>query len=125
MSQAQVQLPQMREEIIAAVRALSDPDHQRQVWIERRYPHPGYYDDLTLNLNVLYDDTLVLEDPEAAIGTTLRDTAEAQKMQQLADRLDEILNSVGPAEGDATYIGHRLWPLVVEAAREAYATLTR
>ncbi|MDT0469123.1 SCO4402 family protein [Streptomyces gibsoniae] len=121
----QVRLPQMREQIISAVHALSDPDHQRRVWIERQYPHPGYFDDLTLNIHILYDDTAVLDDPSAAIGTTLRDASEAQAMHRLADRLDEILDALEPETDDASYLGHPLWPGVVEAAAQAHAALTR
>ncbi|EST19957.1 SCO4402 family protein [Streptomyces roseochromogenus] len=121
----QVRLPQMREQIIAAVHALSDPDHQRRVWIERQYPHPGYFDDLTLNVHILYDDTAVLDNPSGAIGHTLRDASEAQTMQRLADRLNEILDALDPEADDAAYLGHQLWPGVVEAAAQAHASLTR
>ncbi|WP_369386269.1 hypothetical protein AB5J72_00550 [Streptomyces sp. CG1] len=121
----QAQLPQMREQIISAVQALSDPDHQRRVWIERQYPHPGYFDDLTLNIHILYDDTAVLDHPSAAIGTTLRDASEAQAMQSLADRLDEILDALEPEADDAAYLAHPLWPGVVEAAAQAHAALAR
>ncbi|OIJ97375.1 hypothetical protein BIV23_31220 [Streptomyces monashensis] len=115
----------MREQIISAVQALSDPDHQRRVWIERQYPHPGYFDDLTMNIHILYDDTAVLDDPSAAIGTTLRDASEARTIQCLADRLDEILDALEPEADEAAYLGHPLWPGVVEAAAQAHAALTR
>nr|BFD88403.1 hypothetical protein StreXyl84_78040 [Streptomyces sp. Xyl84] len=120
-----VSLPQMREQIVSALHALADPDHQRRVWIERQYPHPGYFDDLTLNINILYDDTAVLDDPSAAIGTTLRSTSEAQVMQRLADRLNEVLDAVDPEAEDSAYLRHPLWPGIVEAATQAYAALTQ
>ncbi|RCH61741.1 hypothetical protein DT019_36535 [Streptomyces sp. SDr-06] len=80
-NRAQVTLPQMRVEAISALRALSDPEYQQQVWIDRTYSKANFYDDFTLNVNLLYDDTTVLAGPEAALGYTLASQAEVTAME--------------------------------------------
>ncbi|MFF3541555.1 hypothetical protein ACFYXD_06795 [Streptomyces platensis] len=118
-------LPAMRREIISAVRALSDSDYQQRVWIDRIYPHADFFDDFTLNVNTLYDDTTVLDDPAAALGRTLADDAEVEAMQCLAGRLDEILDTVGREADDIAFLQSPLWSGVVTAAQEALRLLDR
>ncbi|MFI5520503.1 hypothetical protein [Streptomyces platensis] len=120
-----VQLPEMRQEIISAVKALSDSDYQQRVWIDRIYPHADFFDDFTLNVNTLYDDTTVLDDPAAALGQTLADDAEVEAMQCLADRLDEILDAIGRDADDIAFLRSPLWSGVVTAAQEALRVLGR
>ncbi|MEU4205818.1 hypothetical protein AB0B15_40545 [Streptomyces sp. NPDC045456] len=124
MSQTEVQFPEMRERVISAVRRLSDPQYQQKVWINKEYPHAGYYDDFTLTYNSL-QDTAVLDDTTAAIGITLASSAEAVAMQHLADHLDDILDTVGGQAPDSVFLTSPLWGSVVEAARHTLKALTR
>ncbi|MGX1887569.1 SCO4402 family protein [Streptomyces sp. NPDC055287] len=119
-----VKLPEMRAEIISALRALSDTGYQKRVWIDRDYPHPDYYDDFTLNVNVLYDDTTVLADPEAALGYTLTSEAEVRVMKTLADVLGNTLSQVGREATDAEFLASPCWPQVVATATRALSVLT-
>ncbi|MFD8814564.1 hypothetical protein ACFV23_24505 [Streptomyces sp. NPDC059627] len=73
----------MRQNVICAVRALSDEAHQTCVWIWQVYPVGACFDDFALNLNILYDDTLVLEDPVASLGTVLASRQEAAAPAEL------------------------------------------
>lgn len=124
MSREFVNLPEMRKEIISAVKALSDTDYQQRVWIDQIYPHADFFDDFTLNVNVLYDDTTVLDDPAAALGQTLANDTEVAAMQQLAGRLGDILDSVGRDADDLAFLQSPLWSGVVTAAQEALRVLT-
>ncbi|MFF4739328.1 hypothetical protein ACFY2W_26105 [Streptomyces sp. NPDC001262] len=117
-----VQLPEMRSEVISAVRALSDPEYQQRVWVDRQYPHPGYFDDFTLNVNIL-DDAAVLENPYAAIGFTLASVEEARAMEQLANSLNEVLTSVGSQSTDSAFLASPYWGNVVAAANHALHAL--
>lgn len=119
-----ITLPEMRAEIIESVRALADPAYQRRVWIDREYPSPDYYDDLTLTVNILYDDTTVLADPRAALGRTLSSAAEVEVMSRLADELTRALDEVGRDRPDEEYLASAVWPSVVEAASAALEVLT-
>ncbi|MEU8470165.1 hypothetical protein AB0F30_19980 [Streptomyces sp. NPDC029006] len=119
-----VSLPEMRRNVIAAVRALADEEYQRKVWVDRIYPREGYYDDFDMNLHILFDDTLVLEDPEAALGTVLRSVVEVDAMATLASALDALLAEEGENKTDAEYISSPMWAPVLRAASVARDALT-
>lgn len=114
-----VRFPDMRREVIEALQALSDPEYQRRVWVDRNYPQPGFYDDLTHNINVLYDDTSVAEDPQGQIGLTLENAEEVAAMERLTAVLDPILDSLPTKIDDGAVISLPDWGAVVRAAREA------
>ncbi|MDH6221681.1 SCO4402 family protein [Streptomyces pseudovenezuelae] len=119
-----VDFPEMRENILSAVRALSDSEYQDRVWVRREYPQEGYFDDFSLNLNILFDDTLVLEEPTLALGKTLRSQEEVAAMTELAERIELVLKTEGSDRSDAEYMESRHWPGVVESASRAYLILT-
>jgi len=121
----EIKFPDMRRDVLDAVRALADPEYQRRVWLERRYPHEGFFDDFTLNVNTLYDDTQVLENPHQALGDILRTTKEVAAMEDLAQALDALFDRLGTELSDEEYVGAPEWELVVRAAREALAELER
>lgn len=114
-----IKYPEMRNQVIEVLRALSDPEYQQRVWVDRKYPHENFYDDLTHNVNVLCDDTRVAEAPYDQIGITLNDSVEAESIEVLAAQLTRILDSAGPDESDASIISRPEWNGVVVAAREA------
>ena len=120
-----IRFPEMRRNVISAVRALADGEYQRRVWIERIYPNEGYYDDFTLNLNILYDDTLVLDDPVSTLGTVLRSESEVVAMVELGSAIDEALRLEGDGKVDADYLASPSWAAVLRAASAAYETLTQ
>lgn len=118
-----VRFPQMRAEVVEAVRALADPDYQEQVWLRREYPRPGYFDDLSTNITTLYDDTRVLEDPYRTVGSVLRSGHEAAALEPLAAVLDAMFADLGTDADDSTYLLSEHWPKVVAVAREAFSVL--
>ncbi|MGW1878755.1 SCO4402 family protein [Streptomyces sp. NPDC001975] len=118
-----VEFPDMRENVISAVRALADREYQERVWIQRIYPEDGYFDDFTLNINILYDDTLVLEDPASALGTILSSQQEVAVLTVLRSALDELLEREGTNKSDAEYLASPLWSAVVDSASAAYRIL--
>lgn len=113
-----VRYPEMRVQVLSAVDALADREYQQRVWIEQIYPHEKYYDDLDLNIHILYDDALVLPDPTAALGQILASRAEVDTFRILAARLDPIINELGNAP-DSEYLSHVGWPGVVDAAKSS------
>ncbi|MER7182680.1 hypothetical protein ABT404_24920 [Streptomyces hyaluromycini] len=115
-----VRFPEMRQNVISAVRALSDKAYQMRVWIGRDYPGEGYFDDFAMNLSILYDDTLVLDDPVASLGTVLASRQEAAALAGLGSALDELLGREGTGRSDAEYVASPLWGAVVESAAVAY-----
>ncbi|MFF4034157.1 hypothetical protein ACFYZ2_31145 [Streptomyces sviceus] len=118
-----VEFPEMRENVLSAVRAFSDVEYQNRVWLRREYPHEGYFDDFSLNLNILYDDTLVLEDPVSALGKVLRSHEEVSAMAELAEGIDSVLREEGYGRSDAEYLRSPYWAGVLTAAFRAYSVL--
>ena len=119
-----VRYPEMRNDIIDALRALADRTYQQRVWVDRIYPRPGYYDDLTHNINVLYDDTLVAEDPSSQVGVSLKDGREVAAIEALKEILDPILDSISPDDSDLDVISRPDWTNVVIAAGNAIRVLS-
>lgn len=118
-----IRYPQMRAEVIEAVRSLADPHYQNRVWIRREYPHEGFYDDLTATVNTLFDDTSVLDDPAASVGVVLHQD-ETEAMRALAAVLSPLVDELAGAS-DAAYLAHPAWADVVSRAKAAYAALRR
>ncbi|MFG3297150.1 hypothetical protein ACGF3G_51370 [Streptomyces sp. NPDC048179] len=119
---ADVEFPEMRENVLSAARALGGADNQDRVWIRREYPHAGYFDDFSLNLNIVFD-TLVLEDSASTLGKILRSDEEVSAMTELAERVNLVLEREGSDRIDAEYVRSRYWPGVLQAASRAYSVL--
>ena len=114
-----VRYPEMRAQIVESIQALADRSYQKRVWVDRIYPHPGFYDDLTHNVNVLYDDTEVASDPYSQVGVTLESQEEAAAIEAIANAFNPILDSVDPKAVDAEILAMPEWDNVVRAARNA------
>lgn len=112
----EVAFPEMRNEVIAALRSLSDPVHQA-VWWGRSEEGVDYYDDLTLNVNTLYDDCQVLPSPESAVPDVLFD-ADVPALRPVGDALGPMVKDLGNRP-DADYLADPRWESVVAAAKEA------
>jgi len=111
-----VGFPAMRDEVIAALGSLADPQHQQLRWGVNE-PGVNYYDDLTLNIHVLYDDSQVLPNPSAALGAVLHDE-EVDAFLALHTALEPLLDELGDRP-DRDYIADPRWPSVIAAARAA------
>lgn len=108
-----VKYPEMRSEVVEAVRALSDPGYQHSQW-GRYEDGVNYYDDLTLNIHVLYDDSMVLPDPHVAVPDVLHES-EVSVFAALEQALGPMIKDLGD-EPDSAYISDPRWRAVVEAA---------
>lgn len=118
---SEIRFPEMRNEIVRAVKALADPEYQWSAWIRRELP-PGEYDEFTHRIHILYDDTQVLEDPDAAIGVYLRSQSEANAMRKLAQAIDSLFNELGTELSDEEYLRAPGWSSIVEAANAAFSS---
>ena len=118
-----VEYPAMRNEIIGALEALSDPEYQQRVWVERRFPSPTYYDDFDMAIHTLYDDTGIGDDVRSQIGSTLRDETEASLMQDVISALEEVFAECRDDTDFETIRTSRSWPSVVSTAAAALTRL--
>ncbi|WP_446222916.1 SCO4402 family protein [Nocardia sp. IBHARD005] len=119
-----VQFPEMRASVLSAVAALADHEYQQRIWLEHRYPHENFYDDLDERIHALYDDCAVLPDPRRAISTILIDNEELGALVELDRVLSLLIDDLGVAP-DSVYVGDARWGDVMKAAREALVAMTR
>jgi hypothetical protein len=110
-----VQFPEMRLQVVAALQSLSDPRRQKK-W-GKVEDGVNYYDDLTLNVNILYDDCQVLPDPSLSIGSILYSN-EVEVLHAVHEALNPLLNDLGEKPDD-DYLADPQWPTVILAAKEA------
>ncbi len=95
-----------------ALAAFSDRDYQERVWVPRNYPHLNFYDDLTQNVHVLYDDSQVLPDPESRGRWVLLPGDELDRLRALDSVLGPMIDELGEAP-DAAYLQDPRWPSVI------------
>jgi hypothetical protein len=112
----QIEYPEMRLEIIAALKSLSNPAHQRTRWGQVE-EGTDYYDDLGLNVHILYDDCEVLPSPDLAVGSLLL-PPEVPAFLALHHALDPMITEHGDRP-DSHYLADPRWPDVVSAATVA------
>ncbi len=63
-----VQFPDMRRQVISALASLADTEYQERSWVRKIFPAENYYEDLRLEVNVLYEDFMVLPSPADSVG---------------------------------------------------------
>ena len=114
-----IKLPEMRLEVIAALESISDPLRQER-W-GRVEEAVNYFEDLTLNVNILYDDCMVLPEPQSAVPDILRQE-EVSALTKLDRVLDPMIRELGDRP-DVAYTSDKRWPSVMEAAATALAVM--
>lgn len=82
-----------------------------------------FYDDLSLNVHVLYDDCIVLPEPRSAVGTVIH-SEEVPAFLELERVLGPMLDDLGGA-ADEVYRTDPRWPTVVRAAGQALVVMKR
>ena len=115
-----IEFPWMRSQIIDTVRSLSDPMHQCTKW-GRYDPIEHYYDDLDINIHILYDDTTVVPNPELSISSLLYES-EVPALRALDTVLGPLIDDLGDAP-DEIYLADPRWPSVIHAAANALAAM--
>jgi hypothetical protein len=119
----EAEFPRMRDEVMFSLACFSDRRYQEQVWL-RREGGPEYFDDLTLIINILYDDCQVLPNPELRIGSVLLPSDEIERLAVLHVTLGALIDELGEME-DAAYLSDPRWAHVVEASAAALAAMVR
>ncbi|MCF6387911.1 hypothetical protein L2K20_13100 [Mycobacterium sp. MBM] len=115
-----VKFPAMRQQTMTALAGLADREYQQRVWVAREYPREGFYDDLTLNVNTLYD--MVLPDPQARLGVVLLNETEVALLSALEQVLGPLVDDLRDAP-DQQYLSDPRWNDVVNAAGSALSAM--
>lgn len=111
--------PEMREELLHAIRSLADVEYQRKAWVKHELPPPKY-DCFDFVIHFIYDDTRLAEDPEGAIGLFVKDEQEVQLIKAVVRALERVFDALGMEATDEEYISSREWSNVLEAASQAW-----
>lgn len=114
-----IQLPEMRLQVISALESLSEPS--RQVRWGQVEEGVNYYDDLTLNVHILYDDCMVLPEPGGVVPSVLL-AEEVPAFLELERHLGPMISDLGDLP-DADYLSDSRWPGVIQAAGAALAAM--
>ena len=114
-----VKYPKMREELLETLRSLADREYQHKVWLEGDYPQEIECDSFDEVVHFLYDDTVLAENPDAAIGVIIEDEKEARLISAVCQAIDLVFEALGTGVSDEEYITSSEWTMVVEATLKA------
>lgn len=114
-----VKYPKMREELLETLRSLADREYQHKVWLEGDYPPEIECDTFDEVVHFLYDDTVLAENPDAAIGVIIENEKEARLMSAVCQAIDLVFEVLGTGVSDEEYIKSAEWTMVVEGALKA------
>ena len=109
-----IAFPAMRGDVEDAIQALADPNIQDRWGMYDA--DRNYYDDLTMNLNILFD-CRVFPNPWAAIDAVIS-AREAEPLAELWTTFQPLLLDLGDRP-DLDYLTDPRWPKVVAAASRA------
>lgn len=116
--------PSMRWAVLDALASLADEEYQRQIWIGSSTSTRDVFDDLSLNVNILFDDCEVLPDPERALGAVLVPGDDLGRLRRLGEVLSSLIDRHGN-EPDIKYLNDTEWKEVIRLAGLALAAMVR
>jgi len=114
--------PKIREELINAMKTLSDLNYQEEGWVNNNLPN-GRHDTFDQRIHFLYDDNLYADDINAEIGDTIKNENEAKVVSDVIYEIDTIFKIYGKNLTDKEYINLPEWKNVLSSARKAYQYL--
>jgi hypothetical protein len=117
--------PEMRSELLIALRGLSDLTYQKNVWIEHQSFSGITHDEFDYTVHFIFDDTCLAKNAFDAIGLFLKNEDEAEAIRKLVLALEVIFERYGTELGDAAYIATPEWLDVLKTAASAYLMLSR
>lgn len=118
-----MQYPEMREELVGYLKALADPDYQREAWLDKKFPPGIQYDCLDFTIHFIYDNTDLAADPESLVGVILKDQVEVDAIKVVTTRLNKMFEKLGVELTDFEYLQSPYWGEVVVSAKEALKTI--
>ncbi|TQV80811.1 SCO4402 family protein [Denitrobaculum tricleocarpae] len=111
--------PNMRDELIDCLEALSDHEYQRAAWVRGELPPGIDFDDMNETLHFLYDDTRLSENSDHYIGVFLRNREETAAVDKLVDAIEAFFQKYNTEMTDGEYIEKPEWQSVLASAKAA------
>lgn len=125
MKTSELEFPWIREELIRCLRALADREHQRTIWVEKKYERPVQFDSFDDCVHFLFDDTTLSESIDRYLGVALYNAEEAHAVTAVIRALDHVFDVHGLTLPDETYTQAREWEAVVRESDDALKLLSR
>ena len=120
-SRADVKFPWGRWDIMLSLAGLADPDYQRTVWLSETFD-PNLFDNFDEVVHLLYDDRQVFPEPTDAIGFTLVDGLEIERLRRLEQALTPLIDELGDVP-DSVYMSDPRWAAVMALAAQALTAM--
>ncbi|WP_243146775.1 hypothetical protein [Scytonema sp. UIC 10036] len=114
----------MREKLLETLRNLASREYQQKAWINHNYPAGVLYDSFDEAVHFLFDDTILAENTNAAIGVILENEKEARLIAAVCTAIEQVFEVHGTEMSDEEYINSSKWANVVEAASLALQVIT-
>lgn len=119
-----VQYPKMRGELLETLRSLASREYQEKAWINHNYPAGVLYDSFDEAVHFLFDDTILAENPNTAIGVILETEKEARLIAAVCTAIEQLLEAHGTEMSDKEFINSAEWTNVVGTASLALQVIT-
>ena len=94
-----------------------------QKWSQYNPKNKIKFDCLDFVIHFIFDDTVLGEAPEKAIGFYLFNKREAAAVRDVVRNLDIVFEKYGMDEEDSFYIQTDEWRSVVHASKKAYSLI--
>lgn len=115
---SRVENPHMRKWLLESLHDLSDRELQLKEWVSPDFAH-SFWDTLRFDINVIYNDLELDENPEDKLGYVLVDQDECDVMGPLIKAIDDVYDIIGPRQPDEAYTQSPLWEEVIRTASDA------
>jgi len=115
----------MRAELLETLRGLADREYQQRAWVDHNYPPGVLYDSFDEAVHFLFDDTILAENPNVAIGVIVEDEKEARLIAAVCTAIKQVFEALGTELSDQEYINSSEWANVVDAAFFALQMITK
>jgi hypothetical protein len=120
---SEVEFPFMREELLYAVKALSDVPFQVAIWIDGQWPRPNYVFGFDGPFHALLDDMPMDEWGLTAIGTVLVSEQELAVLLALTQQCVRVVAEFGTLCDFVDVYRTESWQRLVDVATAANAVL--
>lgn len=87
LKQQPLQYPSLREQLLDTLKCLSDYEYQQRTWV-RSDGSSDLVEGLDIAVHCLYDDTVLAENPDSAIGVLLYNRSEVTAITQVINSLN-------------------------------------
>jgi hypothetical protein len=115
-----INYPSMRVYVIEALEMLSNEYIRAE-----KLPPPVKWHPFDHPVHVLFDDTILAEDPERAIGDILFNKEEAEAIKIVVKKIDEMLNIIGDYPDDEIYYQSPYWQGIYESSKKALEIMNK